>query len=53
MDRFVSELSTMTRPSRVALHDHQVTHRFTELHVPLRHDKAVIQEGGKKKHNTF
>ena len=53
VDRFVSELSTMTCPSWVALHDQQVTHRFTELHVPLHHDKAVIQEGGKKKHNTF
>ena len=45
VDRMVSELSTMTQPSWVALHDHQVTHRFTELRVPLRHNKAVIQEG--------
>ena len=45
VDRMVSELSTMTHPSWVALHDHQVTHRFTELCVPLRYDKAVIQEG--------
>ena len=48
VDHIVSELSTMTPPSWVALHDQLVTHHFTELHVPLRHDKAVIQEGEKK-----
>ena len=48
VDRIVSELSTMTRPSWVALRGRLVTHHFTELHVPLRHNKAVIQEGEKK-----
>ena len=33
----------MTRLSWVALHI--TTHSFTELHKPLHHDKAVIQEG--------
>ena len=52
VDRMVSELSTMTHPSWVALHDHQVTHRFTELRVPLHHEKAMIQEGEKNNNNT-
>ena len=39
----LSELSTMTHPSWVALHG--MTHSFIELHKPLLHDTAVIHEG--------
>ena len=38
VDHVLSELSTMTRQSWVALHG------FTELQKSLRHDKAVIHE---------
>ena len=41
--RNLSELSTMTPPSCMALHG--MAHSFIELHKPLRHDKAVIHEG--------
>lgn len=37
------ELSTMTCPSWVTLHG--IAQSFIELHEPLHHDKAVIQEG--------
>ena len=43
MDHVLSELSTMTCPSWVALHS--MAHSFTELHRPLRHNKAMIHEG--------
>ena len=43
VDHVSSELSTMTRPSWVALHG--MAHSFIELRKPLRHDKAVIHEG--------
>ena len=43
VDHVLSELSTMTRPSWVALHG--MAHSFIELRKPLRHDKAVIHEG--------
>ena len=36
----LSELSTVTRPSWVALHG--MAHSFIELHKPLYHDEAVI-----------
>ena len=39
----LSELSTMTHPSWVALHS--MAHRFTEVRKPLHHDKAVIHKG--------
>ena len=42
VDHVLSELSTMTRWSWVALHG--MAHSFIELHKPLRHDKAVIHE---------
>ena len=45
VDLVLSELSTMTCPSWVALHG--MAHSFIELHKPLHQDKAVIQEGGK------
>ena len=41
------ELSTMTHPSWVALYG--MAHSFIELCKPLRHDKAVIQEGERLK----
>ena len=44
VDHILSELFTMTHPSWVALHS--MAHNFIELHKPLRHDKAVIHEGG-------
>ena len=40
---FLSELSTMTHPSWVALHT--MTHNFIELCKPLCRDKTVIHEG--------
>ena len=40
VDHLLSELSTMTRPSWVALHS--IGHSFIELHKPLCCDKAVI-----------
>ena len=43
VDRVLSELPAMTRPSWVALHS--MAHSFIELHKPLCHDKAVIHEG--------
>ena len=39
---FCQNSSTTTHPSWVTLHD--MAHSFTELHKPLRHDKAVIYE---------
>ena len=42
VDHVWSELSAMTHPSRVALHN--MTHSFTELLKPPHHEKAVIQE---------
>ena len=42
VDHVLSELSTMTHPSWVALHG--MTHSFIELHKPLLHDTAVIHE---------
>ena len=47
VDQVLSELSTMTCPSWVALPG--MTHSFTELHKPLHHDKAVIHEGNQWK----
>ena len=44
-DHILSELSTMTLPSWVALHI--MAHSF-ELRQPLHHVKAVICEGSKK-----
>ena len=50
MDHILSDLSTMTLLSWVALHG--MAHSFIGLHKPLDHDKAVIREegtsGGKK-----
>ena len=43
VDHVLSELSTMTHPSWVALHS--MTHSFIELRKPLPQDKAVIHEG--------
>ena len=43
VDHILSELSTMTHPSWVALH--VMAHSFIELHKPLCHDKAVIHKG--------
>ena len=43
VDHVLSELSTMTCASWVALHN--MAHSFTELHKPLHHGKAVICEG--------
>ena len=43
-DHVLSELSTMTCPSWMALH--RMAHSFIELHKSLCHDKAVIHEGG-------
>ena len=43
VDHVLSELSTMTHPSWVALHG--MTHSFIGLHKPLLHDMAVIHEG--------
>ena len=42
VDHVLSELSTMTRPSWVALHS--MTHSFIGLRKPLPQDKAVIHE---------
>ena len=42
-DHILSELSTMTPPSWVALHG--MAHSFTELCKSLCHDKAAIHEG--------
>ena len=39
----LSELSTMTHLFWVALHG--MAHRFTKLHSPLHHGKAMIHEG--------
>ena len=47
VDHVLSELSTMTRPSWVALHG--MAHSFIELRKPLHHDKAVIREGERLK----
>ena len=44
VDHILSELSTMTRQSWVALHG--MAHGFIELQKSLRHDKAVIHERG-------
>ena len=43
MGHILSELSTMTHPSWVALHS--VAYGFIELRKPLCHSKAVIHEG--------
>ena len=43
VDQILSEFSTMTHLSWVALHG--MVHSFTELYKPLHHDKAVIHEG--------
>ena len=43
VDHVLSELSTMTHQSWVALHG--MADSFIELHKPLCHDKAVIHEG--------
>ena len=43
VDHVLSELSTVTHPSWVALHG--ISHSFIELHKPFCHDKAVIYEG--------
>ena len=43
VDHVLSELSTVTGPSWVALHG--MAHSFTKLCKPLHHDKAVIHEG--------
>ena len=43
VDHVLSEPSTMTRQSWVALHS--MADHFIELHKPLCHDKAVIHEG--------
>ena len=43
VDRILSELFTMTRPSCMALNG--MIHSFIELCKPLCHDKAVIHEG--------
>ena len=43
VDHILSELSTMTPLSWVALHS--MAHSFIELCKPLGHDKAVIHEG--------
>ena len=43
VDHIVSEFSTMTHLSWVALHG--MVHSFIELCKPLHHDKAVIHEG--------
>ena len=43
VDHVLSECSTVTHPSWVALHS--MAHSFIELHKPLHHDKAVIHEG--------
>ena len=45
VDHVLSELSTMTWPSWVALHS--MAHSFSELYKPLHHDKAVNHEGAK------
>ena len=45
VDHILSELSTMTHPSWVALHG--MAHSFIELHKPLHLNKAVICEGDK------
>ena len=42
-DHVLSELSSMTPPSWVALHG--MAHSFIELHKPFCHDKAAIHEG--------
>jgi len=43
VDHVLSELSTMSHPSWVALPS--MAHSFIELHEPLHHDKAVIVKG--------
>ena len=45
VDHFLSEPSAMTNQSLVALHS--MTPNFIELHKPLHHNKAVINEGEK------
>ena len=45
VDHILSELSTITQPSLVALRG--MAHRFIELCKPLHHNKAVIHEGKK------
>ena len=40
MDHIFSELSTMTRPSRVALH--AITHSFIELHKTVIHVNVLV-----------
>ena len=44
VNHVLSELSTMTCPSWVALHG--MAHSFIELHKPLHHKKVLIHEGG-------
>ena len=51
VDHVLSELSTVTRLSWVALHG--MAHSFTELHKPLRHDKSVIHVFLSKNNNTI
>ena len=43
LDHILSKLFTMIHPSWVALHS--MAHRFSELYMPLCHDKAVNYEG--------
>ena len=43
VDHVLSELSAVTHPSWMALHD--IAHGFIEFCKPLLHDKAVIHEG--------
>ena len=44
VDHILSEHSTMTHPSWVALHG--MAHSFIELCEPLHHNKALIHKGG-------
>ena len=48
VNHILSELSTVTHLSWEALHG--MAHSFIELHKPLCHDKAVIQEGDMQNH---
>ena len=50
VDHVLSELITVTCLSWLALHS--IAYSFTELHKPLRCDKAVIREGAVPKHNV-
>ena len=51
VDHILSELSTMTQPSWLAVHG--MAHSLIELYKPLHHKKAVIHEGDLlMKHST-